>query len=490
MCPICGAANAPDARTCVLCESRLPGRAAAPLKVQGANEIAPSFYDSMLGEDDLMVRRAPGGIWLAGLFLIIGLALGLCLAIVMVQFLGNEDDDNTSSEAISTNTPSPTASLQQGQPTTPPVDVPTLIPTNTRIVPNFPTVTPLATATPTEGPCVLTVKADDTLYGLALQCGHVDFSAVDAIVEFNNLACPTCIQIGQVIEVPRPTPTFDPAVLPTLASTETGASSQVLTVADTGEGTISADDIVLTRAVAIEPTLDPNLMWHTVVSQQTLYDVIAIYNIDVKLLSEINPEMEFLQCDFGERFGGPTCSVMLSEGQRMRVPAPTPTPTIPPTSSGNETPTPTPTATFNVPSLFSPQEGERFDASRVVTLRWTSTGTLGLDEVYLVKVTNTKTEITYFGLSCDLSFDLPRNWQPTKKESQEYSWSVSIVMLRPGVNTDGTTYTLHNFNWELCRLSTEYEITWESSGVGTVAEVVALNERYPTSSRQFFWQGK
>ncbi len=491
ICPICGASNAPDAKICVLCEARLPGRSAtSTVKAQGAEELAPAFYDAMLGEDDLMARRAPGGIWFAGLFLLVGVLLGLGLAYGITTFLS---DDDTRSEALPTDAlnVNPTASLAGNfaTATAPSGSIPTLIPTNTRIVPNFPTVTPMPSNSPTPSTCDLTVNEGDTLYGLALACGHRDYAVVPLIVETNNLACETCIQIGQVIQVPLPTGTPAPLIDP--AATGESSSGGVVVVANTGGATISADDIVLTRAVAAEPTLDPNLMWHTVTNQQTMYDIIAIYNIDIKLLSEINPEMDFPQCDFGERYGGPTCAVFLSEGQRMRVPAPTRTPTLPPTPSGSETPTPTPTATFNVPSLFSPQEGEQFEASRVVTLRWTSTGTLGRDEAYLVKVTNTQTQKNYFGLSCDLSYELPRDWRPEKTDSQEYIWSVSIVLLRPGVNTDGTAYAVHTFNWQMCNLSTDYEVAWEDdSDVGMVAEVVALNERYPTTPRQFFWQGK
>ncbi len=487
ICPICGAANAPEARTCVLCEARLPGRSAAATRLQGANEIAPAFYESMLGEDDLMVKSAPGGIWLAGLFLLIGVLLGAGLLYAITTFLGGGDE--VSSEAVQTATPTPTFSPVAATQTPAANFVPTFIPTNTRIVPDLPTVTPPASLTPTQGPCVFTVQAEDTLYGLALLCGHVDFSAVDAIVEYNNLSCPTCIQAGQVIEVPRPTPTLDPALLEE-PSSGAAVTSEVVTVADTGGATVSADDIVLTRSVALEPTLDPGLMWHTVTLNQTLFDVIAIYGIDVKLLSEINPEMDFPQCDFGERYGGPTCAVFLYEGQRIRVPAPTPTPTLPPTLSGSETPTPTATATFNVPALFSPQVDEQFEASEIVTLRWTTTGTLGLDEAYLVQVTNATTGQTFRALSCDLLFDLPKDWQPDKNASQEYTWSVSVVLLRSGVNTDGTVYTVRRLNWDLCQLSTDFEISWDNTGVGALAEVVALNERYPTAPRRFFWQGK
>ena len=207
------------------------------------------------------------------------------------------------------------------------------------------------------------------------------FDIIPIIVEFNNLACDTCIQPGQVIEVPLPTPTLNPEAFNEVSgvSNQSDISSDVaLTSNEVAEvSEVSAEDSIATRNAARQPTLDPNLQFHVVTQGQTLYDVIAIYNIDVKLLSEINPEIEFANCEFGETFGGPDCTVFFAEGQQVRVPAPTPTPTIRPTSDGSETPTPTFTPTINVPTILSPQEGAEFDAARIVTLRWTTTGTLG-----------------------------------------------------------------------------------------------------------------
>jgi hypothetical protein len=120
---------------------------------------------------------------------------------------------------------------------------------------------------------------------------------------------------------------------------------------------------------------------------------------------------------------------MLYEGQRIRVPAPTPTATIPPTLSGSETPTPTATATFNVPVLFSPVDGAAFDAESLVTLRWSASGTLAINENYLVTVKNLQTAQTYQARTRDQYFVLPESWQPGGGRSQDFEWTVAIAVV-------------------------------------------------------------
>jgi hypothetical protein len=260
-----------------------------------------------------------------------------------------------------------------------------------------------------------------------------------------------------------------------------------------GEGAedLSAEDRIATRQVNFEPTLDPNLMYHTIVKDQTLFDLVAIYDVDVKLLSEINPEIEFPQCDFGERFGGPTCAVFFIEGQRLRVPAPTPTPTIQPTASGSETPTPTATATINVPAAFAPPDAASFDAATIVTLRWTTTGTLGQDEVYAVMVEGLETDQAFEAITCDLAFDIPANWRATEEGFHEYEWTVSVVKVSNG---DGESYTVRADGLAQCALSFVPSVDWMTSindlpDVGQINEVALGDARYQTQPRHFFWQG-
>ncbi|NJL92395.1 MAG: LysM peptidoglycan-binding domain-containing protein [Anaerolineae bacterium] len=469
-----------------------------------------ALYDPMYGEDDLLAARAPGGLWTALLLLGLGIVAAGLLIFGASQLAEETAPDaaegpgeagsNTqeATEALMADTPEarPTAAASptSGQSL---ISGPTLPATNTRMaVQLLPTITPTITLTPTLGPCEYTMRLGETLFDLALRCGHRDLSAVQAIVSANNLACDSCVKEGDTIIVPRPTSTPDPnpsSANPPSAPTE---------VADVGvsfgglNNDIDVDNLIEERLAVLEPTLDPNLQWHEISQGQTLYEIVAIYEIDVKLLSEINPEVDFLQCDFGERFGGETCSVFFSIGQRIRVPAPTPTPTIPPTLSGSETPTPSPTATFNVPQLFAPREGQRFEAASLVTLRWVTTGTLGVDEVYVLRVRRPNTDQNWVALTCDLAFDLPTAWQAPSNDTALYEWSVSIgrVASRPG--TDQAEMILRRSSLNLCQFSTPLPIDWEVAAyavardVGVVLDTEIVAERYPTPPRRFSWQGR
>lgn len=482
-CPTCGATNPTEARYCSLCGTKL-SRHAELADHDGLP--TPSLYDFERGEDDLMIRRTPFSA-VALLALLFSSATAASLALVF--FVGGLNDgaapDGNGAEvallAQDSRTPNATASILAMTPQ------PTLTPSITRTAPPpLPTVTPTITPTFTPGPCIEQVQEGDTLYAMALRCGHRDIAVVDLIIEENNLPNASSLQIGQEIEIPRPSPTIDPAAIENPASGAVGEE-------EIAASTVGALEVIEQQRAALEPTLDPNLMYHFVSQGQTLFDIIAIYNIDVKVLSEINPEVEFPQCDFGMQFGGPNCAVFFFEGQRIRVPAPTPTPTIEPTSSGSETPTPSPTATFNVPAAFAPQDGTIFDAASIVTLRWGTSGTLGLDEVYVVRLTRRDTDETLAGITCDLMFDVPSEWQDDGVEFYEYEWSVSVA----DVGLDAAVTEAFNVDvagLSQCNLSGVPTIAWDSETVdlrdrGVLTGLRVFGERFPTQPRLFFWQG-
>lgn len=454
-CPNCGANNPAAATQCAICDtffessSRWMGKSNPAVAKQ--RRPSATEFDPGAGEDDLMIRGAsstPLGIAL-GLLVILALVSGLVVALVV--FSG--DDDPVQTERLGTDTtPSPSVSLS------PP---PTAFPTNTRAAPvNFPTTTPLPatyTFTPTEGPCIKTAGAGDTLYGLAQQCGHRHLSIVDAIVATNTgLDCDTCLREGQTVEIPWPTST--PGLPPTDTESETGddvgadiqdddpnqSASDNVSVAANEFGTPDA-----LATFNVEPTLRPGLMWHTITEGETMISIASQYNADAKVLSDINPEVDFPQCDFSERFGGPNCSVILIPGERMRVPAPSPTPTLSPTPSGSETPTPSPTPTFNVPASYSPTEGAYFDRNSLVTLRWSVTGTLASNEAYLVVVTNVDIDAEYRTQTRDLFFVLPDEWQPPNGRTHEFEWTISIAVMNGErvMSTRETTAPRH-FRWQ------------------------------------------
>ncbi len=307
-----------------------------------------------------------------------------------------------------------------------------------------PTVTP----TPTEGPCLIEVQPGSTLYAIMALCGHRDFDVMDEVLEINELDSGTSLQIGEVIEVPRPTPTVDPNAQP-----EEGDGSNEDSAEGEAQGGSSFASVLFadgadglpTFTPSPSPTLPPGIQWHTVQQDENIIVIAYQYSGGVEVLSQLNPEIEFNQCDFGEFTGGPDCNVFLSAGQQIRVPAPTPTPTLSPTPSGSETATPTATATFNAPNLSSPGDRALFRRTELVTLRWAGTGTLSENEVYRVRVQNLETGTTFTKDVRESFFIIPAEWQERDGARHDYQWRISVVDLNtpeaPIYVTDTRTFT-------------------------------------------------
>lgn len=449
-CANCGAQNAANASNCVICGARL-GRQRVSRRANSGNQRVESFNtETYVGEDDLLVRSAfstPLGVLTALVALVV---IGGGLLLLASQLIEDDNSGLSSTESrggqvqVATQTPSPQTPSA------------TAFPTNTRPAPRtFPSVTPLPatpTPTPTEGPCVRTAQSGDTLYGLAQQCGHRNFAIVDVILTENpSLTCSTCLQEGQTINIPYPTPTVDPNA--TLVPEDSGNTSSLGTPQNLVAQDNSPSDFDGTpeavRTLFVEPTLRPGLQWHTVGDDENMIIIASLYSADAKVLSDINPEIDFGQCDFSERFGGPLCTVLLFPGQRIRVPAPTPTPTLSATPSGSETPTPTYTPTFNVPAAFSPQDDTLFDANSLVTLRWSSSGSLGVNEAYVVEVQNLDTEEAFREITTELFFVLPETWQPESDDVQSFEWTVGIATLDGNtILTVRETTLPRTFQWQ------------------------------------------
>ncbi len=309
---------------------------------------------------------------------------------------------------------------------------------------NLATVTPApptATLTFTPGPCIETVGDGDNLISIVARCGHRDLDVIEQVLEINNLSDPSNIQLGQSIEIPRPTETPDPNITPDDATQTNGEAnaSSILIAEGLGE--------LPTRTPSMTPTLPPGIQWHTIGEGENIITVAFLYGADIEILSQLNPEVTFSQCDFGKTTGGPNCIVQLFQGQRLRVPAPTPMPTIPPTSSGSETPTPTPTATYNAPSLVAPGNNVLFQRSDLITLRWTGSGTLGANELYRVYVKDLDTGIERSIDTKDTLFIIPEDWQSIDTQRHHFSWYVATIANDSTVNVLYQTET-RQFLWE------------------------------------------
>ncbi len=432
ICPICETPNHRNATVCTTCGTSLVNIATVAI---GAEPPTPDLgYDYRYGETDLFegsLGRKTQLYVLGIVFALIVLTVSALLFTVRPSiFSPSQLPANTTIEAVFSNTPRPTinlATVTSGPPTTTPSPTPSL--------------TPTPTITPTPEPCLQRVSAEDTLIGIVSRCGHRDIDVIDVVLEINGLEDAGRIQIGQIIEVPWPTPTVDPNAIP--SETPEGSASEPDQTTDINIINLDFDPFAPTATA----TLQPGVTWHEVRLGENIISVAVQYGATIEILSQLNPEVPFQQCDFGEPTGGSSCTVFLREGQLLRVPAPTPTPTLPPTATGSETPTPTPTPTFNAPSALSPDNREVFDRVEFITLRWIGTGTLETGQTYRLQVENLTTGNIYTADTQELFFVIPPEWQGQDGRRHEYAWTVSVIDIN---NPDNPYFTTESriFAWQ------------------------------------------
>lgn len=438
ICPICDTANHRNSGVCSNCGAtltRVDSREGSPDRRSSVSD-----YASQYGETDLLEASAPsrgGGAILIGLGAVlvmvcggIGLVIGLQLASSGSTSLfdaGSQALIDAASRVDSTS-PAPLAT------NTARLALPT-------VTPGPPTLTPTPTPslTPTQGPCLQQVQPNDSLIAVLVRCGHQDYTdLVPIVLELNNLADANQIQVGQTIEVPWPTPTVDPNATLTESA---GLSVDVAVGVDSNPRDAAGVRLRPT------PTLPAGVTWHRVQAQENIISIALSYGASLRILSELNPEIGFPQCDFGLGSGGPNCVVLLAEGQLVRVPAPTPTPTVQPTASGSETPTPTATPTLNIPTILGPSDRAFFRADELITLRWVGTGSLGPNEVYRVRVADQTGGGVFQADTTELFFILPDGWRGLSQDRHIYVWNVAVVRIGSPDVTVFETGT-REFTWE------------------------------------------
>ncbi len=438
ICPICGTPAHRNAAICSTCGATL-----ANVEVHEAGGPRPrksQTYDPRYGETDLFEGelRRKGQTFFLGIVLTVSLIACGALVFVLGPRIYDAVRGQYGSSPTATQTAVPTADLSNVIPLDTNTPRPTL---------NLATVTPApptATPSPTQGPCERKVKPGDDLISLAVSCGHRSLDVVDLIVTLNALSGPDSIQVGQTINIPWPTPTLDPSTLPT---EEVGAQLAVTRTPDPNR-TASAAEVALENSNAIATqTLQPGVQYHRVTAGENIMQIAFEYGANIEILSQLNPEITFSQCDFGSPSGGESCIVTVYQGQMVRVPAPTPTPTIQPTSNGSETPTPTPTPQFNAPVLRDPGNLALFRKGQIITLRWVTTGTLGKDEIYRVRAVDTAAGKVYSADTSDIFLIVPADWQATDAKRHDYQWSVSVID-RANPDTSKFTTETRTFSWE------------------------------------------
>ena len=443
ICPICGTPAHEQAVECSVCGASLDSTQVVEQR-RPPDRPTSKLYDFHYGETDLSERNLHwrGGTYILGGILVLSTLIcaagGYIGAMRMMSMVGLVQASDTPVAAI-TETQSPALNPLVTNTARPTLFLPTVTAAQ-------PTEAVIPTETP--GPCMQTVQSGDSLIGLVSRCGHRDLDVIDLVLELNNLSSPDVLQLGQAIEIPWPTPTASIEDEPLDAEGESAQASGddqesqiAIAAVDTGEGS-ALDAFVLPTE-----TLQPGVSWHTIASGENIISIAVQYGADAKILSELNPEITFSQCDFGQFGGGENCVVILISGQKIRVPAPTATPTLSPTPSGSETPTPTATPTFNAPSALSPSDRVLFQETDLITLRWVASGTLGPDQVYQVQVQDLTDSITYAGDTTELSFIIPEDWQAQDGTRHEFRWTVSVV------NTENRDHPFfvtepRTFTWE------------------------------------------
>ncbi len=432
MCPICGARNQAKVRTCTNCGTSLTD--VIPMSYSVQTRLPPAYttpaYDFRYGETDLMENalRRPAAVFYAILMLLLtllslGVLLLALLPLVGVLLPAQSAQPTATGMLMVTVTPAPpTASL-----------------TPTLEIINTPTRTPSPTPEPSPTPCIQEVQPGDGLVAIVSRCGHRDLAVIDEVLEINGISDPAFIQPGQQIIVPWPTATPDPNMTPseTAEGSAAGGADPVLAV--------ETDLFENAFAPTATATLQPGVMWHIVQRGDTIYGLAIQYGATARILSDLNPEITFSQCDFGEVGGGESCVVALAEGQYVRVPAPTPTPTLPPSPDPNATATPSATPTYNAPSLLRPGNNAPFSRETLVTLRWVTTATLGPGEFYRLIIRNETAGVIYNVETTQTEFTLPAEWQPTDGSIHSFTWQVSVVN-----NAGAETFTTETrtFTWE------------------------------------------
>jgi len=251
----------------------------------------------------------------------------------------------------------------------------------------------------------------------------------------NGMKDANSLKEGQVLEIPWPTPTG-------------GAPAP-----DNAGGPLGSTPGAGTPSVLAEPTLPPGVTWYTVKKGDTAISIAVNASTDLKTMRDLNPEIQFLQCDFSIKTGGPSCLLRppLGIGQRVRVPAVQPTVTPTPTFGGQAVGGPTGTATFNAPYSQSPETNMLYESSELPTLRWVASGQLNQNQVYLVTLIDKTLNQTRTTTTRDLSFALPSDWQPHDGRPHRFEWSVAVATLNQtgtpvpsALSTEVRTFTWHS----------------------------------------------
>jgi len=241
------------------------------------------------------------------------------------------------------------------------------------------------TSIPTETPLPpfdYTVRAGDTCGGIAVAFGV----SVQSIVILNNLPTTCIISENQVLKIPYPTPT--PAPPPTDIPNEATQTAQAC-----------------------------EKVPYTVQANDTLSSIALNYNVPqdaIKFYNGLSTDAVFLD---------QTLLIPLCE--RFATPGPTPTATLPPP--------------YQAPPLLLPADGAAFTlANDVVTLQWSSIGTLRENEAYQITIEDVTAgqarRLTEY--VTDTKFIVPTSFRPDDNLAHVIRWWVTTAR-QNGVDEQG-----------------------------------------------------
>ena len=383
LCPICDSLNPQEQRHCRQCGSDLQD--VEPLPIESVSESEQFRFER--GETDLLeeeLARRPA-LRLFGVLLV-------SASLVVIAGLGIWVLPRLRSDA-----PAPEIVHQATMPTalylatvTPGPPLPTRTP--------WPSPSPLPTRSPTATPCTQVVVAGDSLISLLVRCGHQHRDVIEQVVRDNSLASADQLAIGQTIHIPWPTATSRPGESD---NTPTPVSAWVVPTS----------------------TLPPGITWYRVAAGDDIISVAFRYGANLEIMSQLNPEVHFSQCDFGETYGGENCIVQIAAGQNLRVPLPQPSATPSPPVSAPNLLRPT---LENIPHSLRPSDGVVYGADELVTLRWVSAGRLEPGEMHVIEVQDVTSGQRYRAETREHLFHLPESWQARDGKRHEYHWRVGL----------------------------------------------------------------
>lgn len=265
-----------------------------------------------------------------------------------------------------------------------PIGTATLTPTITPTGTEIPTSTPVPTETPLP-PFDYIVRTGDNCGIIAGTFGV----SVQSIIIANNLSSQCFVSVGQVLKIPYPTPTPAPPPSSTPnAATQTSEACQ--------------KDFYIVR------------------ENDTLGSISFNYNVPQDAIKSENG----LASD--NVFIGTTLVIPLCK--RAATPGPTPTPTLPPP--------------YPPPSLLLPPNGASFTlANDVITLQWSTIGTLRDNEFYQVTVEdltalNLGQSVRIVDYVTDTKYIVPTSFRPADNQPHVFVWRISTVR-QNGVDEQG-----------------------------------------------------